>query len=110
MPTESKEAVCISAVGMVSPLGLDAANSCAAWRAGISRSRELDFRTRSAEDGRPEKIVGHSVPQITEGFQQNARLLRLCQAAFSDLRSQAEFAATVRDVYASVPSPLRVFS
>ena len=56
-------------IGMVSALGLDADNACAAARAGLSRLQPLDVKNFVEEerwDG--ESIYGHCVPTLGHGF------------------------------------------
>ncbi|GAA5182360.1 hypothetical protein GCM10025771_31470 [Niveibacterium umoris] len=80
----------VLAYGMVTALGGDAATSCAAARAGLVRSRTLEhFRMRSAVSGEEEPVIGHPVVLLTQGFEGNARLLRLLHGALSDLAIHA---------------------
>jgi hypothetical protein len=99
------EALTITALGMVSALGCDAATACAAARAGIRRARRLDyFRLRS--DGEKESVAGHPVPIVAAGFEGRARLLRLLTAGMADLGSPGGEAA----FYLSMPEPHRCFT
>jgi 3-oxoacyl-[acyl-carrier-protein] synthase-1 len=95
---------------MVSSLASDVRNACAAYRAGLSRSSELPYRVRSTADGKPENVIGHPAHNITHGFQQSARLIRLAQAGLVNLKLQDPTAPTARDFYASFPSPVRIFT
>ena len=80
----------ILAYGMVTALGTDAATSCAAARAGLVRSRPLDhFRIRSGVTGEAEPVIAHPVVLLTNGFEGEARLLRLMHGAMADVASQA---------------------
>lgn len=77
----------ITARAMVSSLGLDAANSCAAARAGLSRAGALENATfLSDEDGQKEQAVGHRAPIITYGFIGRARIYRLIEAGVRGLK------------------------
>jgi 3-oxoacyl-[acyl-carrier-protein] synthase-1 len=104
--------VAITALGMVSALGQDSATACAASRAGICRSGKLDyFRVRSRDADEVEKVIGHTAPMITRGFEDNARLLRLLAAALADLRgSLLGHPAIASAFYLSAPAPLRSFT
>jgi 3-oxoacyl-[acyl-carrier-protein] synthase-1 len=80
----------ILAYGMVTALGTDAATSCASARAGLVRSRPLEhFRIRSGVTGEPEPIIAHPVLLLTNGFEGEARLLRLIHGAMADVAAQA---------------------
>lgn len=80
----------VQAYAMVTSLGGDAATSCAAARAGLVRSRVLDyFRIRSTVTGEEEPVIGHPVVLLTQGFEGDARLLRLVHGALADLAIQA---------------------
>jgi len=111
---ESAEAVCITGMGMVTSLGLDVKTSCAAARAGIVRSAEIDyFPVRSPDDGSVSGLVVHAAPMITDGFEGDARLLRLMAAALSDLRRQTPdgpWGQGKTAFYLSLPDPLRTYT
>ena len=82
-PTDT---ICITGMGMVTSLGLDAANSCAAARAGLTRLSEpktLNY----IDDQRwgSEPMVGHIVPVIANGFVGIAKALMLGGYALKDL-------------------------
>jgi len=78
--------IVISGFGMVTSLGGDAASSCAAARAGISRARELGIiKVRREEDGKMEEVVGHSAAGLTDGFEADGRLIVLGWNALRDL-------------------------
>ncbi len=51
----------IVGLGMVSSLGLDRKTSCAAARAGLNRSKELEFEIDAGEDNQTEAINGHTI-------------------------------------------------
>jgi 3-oxoacyl-[acyl-carrier-protein] synthase I len=86
------QAVVVTALGMVTSLGRDAISSCAAARAGLTRSsplKVLDFHAealfgRETLEGPPE-IFGHTVRGVAEGFGGPAKLLLLGEAALDDL-------------------------
>jgi 3-oxoacyl-(acyl-carrier-protein) synthase len=110
----SDDAACITGLGMVASLGYDVATICAAARAGIVRSEELDyFRFRSGEDGAVEHAVGHPIPELTRGFEGFARLLRIAQAGLADLlhqEAQAPWGLARTAFYLSLPDSGRVFT
>ena len=84
--SEPADTIYITGLGMVSSLGYDVMNSCAAARAGISRAGELDyFRMKSVEDGEEISVLGHQVPNATIGFEGLVRLLILSRLALEDL-------------------------
>ena len=81
--------IAITGMGMVSSLGLDVVTSCAAARAGISRISEVDnWQFLPTGSDEPEPLTGHSIPLLTNGFEGQARLLRLGSAALEDLLKQ----------------------
>jgi 3-oxoacyl-[acyl-carrier-protein] synthase I len=96
----------ITAQGMVSSLGLDAATSCAAARAGLRRAQALDCMRFASIDGRSvECAVGHRVPFISHGFEGAPRLARLAAAALRDLTSGFLVSTGARaGFYISMPS------
>jgi 3-oxoacyl-[acyl-carrier-protein] synthase I len=95
----------ITAQGMVSSLGLDAATSCAAARAGFRRAQALDYIRFASIDGRSvESAVGHPVPFIAHGFEGAARLAQLAAAALKDLTTRLSIPASARSAfYISMP-------
>jgi 3-oxoacyl-[acyl-carrier-protein] synthase-1 len=102
----------ITGVGMVSSLGHDVVTACAASRAGITRSGELDyFLVRSADDPSHQGAIGHAVADVTRGFEGFARLLRITHAALLDLRRQVPdgpWRAARTGFYLSLPDPSRL--
>ena len=104
--------ICITGMGMVSSLGLDVVTCCAAARAGIVRSEELDyFPVRSPDDGAIGSLIGHMTSMLTEGFEDEIRLLRLVQAGLLDLQqqvSQAPWRHSRAAFYLSLPDPRRL--
>ena len=82
--------VIVAGLGMVAALGADVITSCAAARAGISRSSPIEhFPARSAVDGAAEAVIGHQASLLTHGFDGEARLIRLAQGALVDLLVQS---------------------
>lgn len=75
----------VTALGMVSCLGLGVVPSCAAARAGISRWTELDAAGMDDAEVRPVPLMGHAIKGFTEGFVGLGRFLRLGDAALADL-------------------------
>jgi 3-oxoacyl-[acyl-carrier-protein] synthase-1 len=98
--------IVVTALGMVSSLGLDAATSCAAARAGIRRAQPLDYLRFASLDGRSvESAVGHPVPIITHGFEGAARLAQLAAGALRDLTNGWAIPIGARvGFYISMPS------
>ncbi|WHZ21857.1 MAG: hypothetical protein OJF47_000969 [Nitrospira sp.] len=83
------DVVAITAVGMASSLGWDAASACAAARAGLSRAAELDNYTLWDEQSKaPIPMIGHRVTQGAGGFQGIGRLARLGTIALQDLQAR----------------------
>lgn len=107
-------AITITGMGMVSSLGHDVVTSCAAARAGIVRSADLEwFPVLSPLDGAIESAIGYPVPILTEGFEGEARLLRLTQAGLSDLKrrvSDVPWTQAHTAFYLSMPDPRRLRS
>jgi 3-oxoacyl-[acyl-carrier-protein] synthase I len=75
----------ITAVGMVTALGLDMATSCASARTGLTRAKQLGIlKVRNPEDGELEDVVGHGVEGL-KGFEGQGRLIALASAGMRDL-------------------------
>lgn len=107
--------ICITGMGMVASLGCDVRTACAAARADIRRSQEVDyFPVFSLADGSVSGITGHVVPEVTRGFEGNARLLRLAQAGLTDLRSRIheDFLRSLAQsfFYLSIADPRRIYT
>src|SRR5262245_9173194 len=82
--------VAITGMGMVTSLGTDVSNCCAAARAGIVKTRELRIvNPDSSEFWGGEFPVGYTAPSIPEGFLGYARVLLLARDALSDLLARA---------------------
>ncbi len=103
--------VSILAHSMVSSLGWDPALACAAARAGLVRARLLDgTRVSAGPDGRPEPVVAHGVPLLTQGFEGEARLQRLVDQALENLLDSCPVLREQPDgvgFYLAVPDPSR---
>lgn len=81
----SSDELVITGMGMVSSLGLTVVQSCAAARAGISRSMELDYCVEVPAELEMIPVMGHSVGYFTLGFSELGRLVRLGSLALKDL-------------------------
>ena len=114
MAPNDKMNVVVTGCGLVSSLGLDVANCCAAGRAGILRTGRLDwFPVRDPEDGEIDGVVGHAVPFLTHGFEGDPRLMRLLQGGFGDLLVQtpdAPWTSRHTALYLSVPDCRRAYT
>lgn len=103
--SESAPPLAITAHSMVTSLGLDAATSASAARAGIRRAQPLDYYEFRSPDGRePEFAIGHPVPIITHGFEGAARLVQLAKAALKGLPAPTAAEAKRGGFYLSMPS------
>src|SRR5258707_961848 len=97
--------ISITAVGMVSALGLDWETSCAAARAGISRSESVNYyKVQAGDPWEVVPVVAHQVEILTQGFEGQGRLLRLLSGAFADLRSKVPPNPGELPVFLSLPS------
>jgi len=100
--------IAVTGCGLVSSLGLDVVNACAASRAGIVRTSGMDvYPVRSSADGSVGGVVCHAVPLLTDGFEGEARLVRLVQGGLEDLARQcmdAPWKTRRTAFYLSVPS------
>jgi 3-oxoacyl-[acyl-carrier-protein] synthase-1 len=87
--------VAITGLGLVTPVGLTAASSCAAIRAGVSRLAELEGYfclppegpAAEASDG-PEPLVAGRVPSVPAELPGPERLARLALAALQRVLSE----------------------
>jgi uncharacterized protein (TIGR02270 family) len=85
------ESPVVTAMGMVSPLALGVAASCAAASAGLLKAAELEgCEALDPVDGQHHPVRGHPIPQLTQGFVGLGRLARLGEAALGELRNQVE--------------------
>lgn len=88
-PSADNPTVVLTGCGLVASLGLDAVNACAAARAGIRRAAHCDaYPVRSLADGSVSGVAIHAVPLLTDGFEGEARLIRLLQGGLEDLARQ----------------------
>lgn len=101
----------ITAVGMVTPVGHTAKDSCAAIRAGVSRIGESpEFRVSD--------VKGHLIPAtcawvsgITDGHRRFLRHYRMALRAFTETISQANLAASDFSdsrIYLCISEPERI--
>ena len=113
-PAGDNTTVVLTGCGLVTSLGLDAANACAAARAGILRAAQRDaYPVRSLADGSVSGVVGHAVPLLTDGLEGEARLIRLLQGGLEDLARQCPDAPWKRKrtvFYLSAPDLNRLSS
>ena len=80
--------VILTGAGLVSSLGLDINDACAAFRAGISRASKTDMLLLNEETNEFEQLVAHQVPLIGSGFVDYSRILGFATKAFEEtLRS-----------------------
>lgn len=82
----STDRICITGMGMVTSLGLDFVNGCAAARAGLIRLNNLNVLNFIGDElwgGEP--VTAHMVPNIAEGFSGFAKVLLLGRHALNDL-------------------------
>jgi 3-oxoacyl-[acyl-carrier-protein] synthase-1 len=78
----------VTGFGMISPVGLNAYQSCASIRAGINRMSELDFTVENDEfDELP--IIGCAVSGVTDGHLGLGRWTKLASKALEDLLNVA---------------------
>ncbi|MET0333889.1 MAG: hypothetical protein ABW190_06425 [Rhizobacter sp.] len=98
---------------MVTSLGCDGADACAAARAGLTRAALIDGVTVSASvDGRPEPVAVHAAPVLTRGFEGETRLQRMLDHALRDMKESLVRAGTPLDragFYFAVPDPAREY-
>ena len=112
MTAQPGGAVVVAGLGMAAALGPDVHTNCAAARAGLGRCSPIEsYRGRSVTTGAPEPFIGHQASLFTRGFEGDARLVRLAQAALSDLRAQTpniDWGNSRHAFYLSLPDPRRV--
>lgn len=107
MPTDLS--VLVSGIGLVTPVGLNSAQTCAALRAGIPAISELEFAFQN-EDLETEAVLGCVVPNMTPGYVGLGRAARLMTAAVRDLTSTARLTNDLLEraaLYIALPSPSR---
>jgi len=81
--TEKDGDVYVVSTGMICPVGLSAASTCAAMRAGISMFEELPYR-----DNNGEPITGAIVPGLDLNLKLEDRLIQLLSSALTDCLNQ----------------------
>jgi len=80
----------VSATGMTTAVGHDAATSCAAIRAGISRAAPIPHAAALDPDAQAlVPVIGHSVWGLTEGASAVARWQAMAANAFRDMCESA---------------------
>jgi len=89
-PLTTDNPVFITGIGMASCVGLNAADSCASVRAGLSRFSPVEGVMNYDDDELEAPITGAPQALLTRGFVQNAAWLRLVQCAFEDLVQNAQ--------------------
>lgn len=103
----------ILAHAMVTALGCDSADACAAARAGLTRAAMIDgVKVSAAADGRPEPVAVHAVPVLTKGFEGETRLQRMVDHAMLDMKLLLSRACVPLDrvgFYFAVPDPAREY-
>lgn len=102
--------VVITGCGLVCSLGFDVSTACVAMRGGLVRPSTVDTFMVGDIDDSGGAIV-HAAPFITHGFEGDARLLRLMQAALDDLQLQhpeSPWKDARTGFYLSIPDPDRV--
>jgi 3-oxoacyl-[acyl-carrier-protein] synthase I len=87
------DAVVVTAIGMTTPVGFTAAQSCAAVRAGIAAIAELDFVIETDDLDRV-PAIGCAVRGVTDGYLGLGRWTRLATAALKDLVTNARLSET----------------
>lgn len=96
----------ITGIGLVTPVGLSAAASIAAMRAGISRIGDLPGFTVPDAKGGPQSATGAAVPIVPGNRQGPARLLRLAEQALREAVSDARLSQKQRcALFVGTPGP-----
>lgn len=84
-----KGELAVTGLGLVTPVGLSAAPSLAALRAGVSRLETLPGTSIAAGENDQEPIIGARVSGLTEGLLGQPRLKALMQPALEDCLSDS---------------------
>lgn len=87
-------AIAITALGMTASGGLDVASACASARAGATHWSQLDIEEPDLDTLESIPLKGHAVRGLTDGFEGVGRLLRLGDAALTDLMTSAKLQPT----------------
>lgn len=82
--------IVITALGMVTPVGHSALQSCASLRADVPMMQELDYFTVENDEFEDEPLIGCPVTGITEGHLGLGRWTKLGSSAVQDLVAQAK--------------------
>src|SRR5687768_3156092 len=82
---EPVASVCITGVGMVASLGCSFDHVCAAARAGLVRTQQSEYSATPPAIGTDARVLVHAIPELTHGFEGDARRLRIMHAALADL-------------------------
>jgi 3-oxoacyl-[acyl-carrier-protein] synthase-1 len=86
VPREQKAGpLAVTGIGMVTPLGLDAYESCASLRAGISLMQELEYFSVENDWFEEVPLVGCPITGITDGMLGLGRWTKLAARALEDL-------------------------
>lgn len=80
--------LCVFGKGMVSSLGLDYRNACAAARAGMTRVQDLPLMVPDADLCEEVPVSGHTVGDFTLGFSELGLWVRLAVLGLHDLSQQ----------------------
>jgi 3-oxoacyl-[acyl-carrier-protein] synthase I len=99
------EAIRVLHSGLVCSLGADAATSCAAARAGLTRASPFEAYGVTGPEGDEEPLLVHAAPYGVEGFEGDARLLQLLIVALRDLDTAALEGPV--GAYLAINDPLR---
>lgn len=75
----------VRGIGLVTSVGLTAAASAAAARAGIVRTRPIDGLAGGLDGDTETEVAGHPIRGLTNGFEQTGRWLQMTHAALHDL-------------------------
>ncbi len=100
----------VTGIGMTTPVGLTAAQSCAAVRAGISAIAALDYFTVENDEFEQVPIMGCVVRGLTDGYLGLGRWTRLTTAALRDALGNAVLRPpdlAGAGLYVALPSPDR---
>jgi 3-oxoacyl-[acyl-carrier-protein] synthase-1 len=81
----SSSSLVVTGMGMASSLGLNTLQCCAAARAGLIRTSELDYYVEDADEFEMIPTKGHQVGHYTLGFSELGRLVQLGHFALKDL-------------------------
>lgn len=83
--------VVVTGIGMTTPVGLTAAQSCAAVRGGIAAITELEHRVEIEYE--PTPVMGCAIGAVTDGYLGLGRWSRLATSALRDLMATTRLSA-----------------